>query len=252
MFSPQFSSQLDSQLDSDTCSTHHKKYIPRTSTTNISENDHVKHNKSFDITVMLNDEISYLHWYNNIQCLLQEFPQFLPYFNLELLPRNNDMNNEDYLIHYNQIESLCVANPQTSQFLNQKLLQSIHPKYHSILSSSLLICKNFENLKQYFETKITGFYLLNLENSLTLNLTNTLQFLIDLDDLCKIYYFIFRESPNHQLKIQWIMNSINKVSNNGELLLQIQLNWEKINKDPIYIRKILTVYSNKLKMRRRL
>ncbi|KAK6205115.1 uncharacterized protein RJT21DRAFT_13160 [Scheffersomyces amazonensis] len=242
MFSPQFTSSIDN------FSTHHKKCISPPTNVIDGEFYHIKHHKPFEITTVLSNEISYLNWYNNVETLLQEFPQFQPFINLQLLPINEE-NDEEYQQITAEREANCVSDLETNQFLIEKLAQSIQPQLHYLITSNS-VCKNFENLKQYFQTQITGFYLLNMENSLTINLSNILQFLIDLDDLCKVYFFIFRDMPNHQLKIQWIMNSINKL-NNPELQLEVQMNWEKINRDPIYIRKILTIYSNKLKLRRK-
>lgn len=221
-----------------------KHESPRKKHIDHTKEDLIHKNRSnFEITVEVKDELSYLRFYSNIRANVRNSPEVAKYLVLDYLPLDYDAQLE-YTQKVRDAEDCCLDDHHGNLYLNQQLMQAVAPELLHLVSFNYTFNCNFEALKQYFNARINAFFLLSLENKLDFDSSRVLQFLIDLDTISKVYKFIFREDPNHQLKLQWIMNAISKDKLNAGILLDIQLKWEKINLDPMYIRRLLTSYSN--------
>jgi len=218
--------------------THRKKQIDHS-------NEFVHKKKcDFELTTKIVDEMSYLRWFANVKNNVKNAPEFGKYMVLDLVPVDYDCRLK-YTEKVLAAEDHCLDNPHVSQDLNLQLIQTLPAELYYLISFNYTFNCNFEAVKSYFAERINAFYLLSVENHLTFDTAHVLQFLIDLDNVCRVYKFVFRENPAHQLKLQWIMNAINKDPvNNAEILQLVQQNWEKINLDHMFIRRMLTNYSN--------
>ncbi|EGW34086.1 uncharacterized protein SPAPADRAFT_59508 [Spathaspora passalidarum NRRL Y-27907] len=229
---------------------HHKKVLPRDEDVKLS---HIKQERmrspvpDFAMSHFLNDEISYLYWFQDIEENLQLYPQFNPYFVLDKIPLSG--YTLDYQDKVKKATAKCIENPDVNQYLNFQLYNSINQSLHYLVGDKTFI-ENFEAIKFHFHQTINPFYLMTLEHQLSFDLNNILKFLTDLDNLTKVYTLTFQRPPTNELKLEWIMRCLNHYS---DISREIQLNWEQINKDPILIRRILTKYANsRMKLRKRI
>ncbi|RLV89186.1 hypothetical protein JA1_005285 [Spathaspora sp. JA1] len=231
---------------------HHKKLLSRDEEIKLThiKQDRIRENNNlqdFTMSHFVNDEISFLYWYQAIQENLILYPRFNPFFILDTIPLSG--YTLDYQNKVKQSTSICMENPDINQYLNYQLFTSINQSLHYLIDENKPFIENFEAIKFHFHQSINPFYLINLEHQLSFNLNNILKFLTDLDNLTKVYTFTFQKEPSNELKLEWIMKCLN---HHTDISREIQLNWEQINKDPILIRRILTKYANsRLKLKKR-
>lgn len=194
---------------------------------------------TIEITSKLSsDPISYVHWFDDIVTGIvgTNFEQYLVG---ELVPINGQYS--EYITKINLANELCKQNEMANLYLNLIICESLDEETKSLMQTECLASENFEMIKSSFVPRLNAFYLLDLESKFDFDPNNVLVFLHNLDSLTKLYYHIFRESADSDLKIQWIMNALNKnYLLNKPIIDQIQIDWGKISKDPFYIRTILT------------
>ncbi|EGV66654.1 hypothetical protein PSN45_002728 [Yamadazyma tenuis] len=205
----------------------------------ITTSDSLSHKiVDFNIPLVLeDDERSFIRWFNYVKSTLP----MSNFVNLVSLHYVNE-NDTNYCKKLHKYNSKCKKSLKLNYELNEVLLQSIDPQLiHDLsLSTHLLSYCNFERIKVHFQTKINVFYLMALEGDLLFDPTNKLKFLTDLDYLTNVYSLIFGQAPNSDLKVNWILNALNKdFASNNVLLGEIQNNWEPISKDICILRKIL-------------
>lgn len=197
-------------------------------------------------SVQITDEISYINWYDSLCSNIYRNQRYAPYVVLDLIPIDEFGEYDSCVV---RAESQCCKNPGASALLNDWIFATTDPKYYWLISPTLSCNQNLERLKLHFHDCINAFYLLKKEQELRINLTNVCKFLVELDNMQKLFKFVFRESPTPSLVLQWIMAGVNRNPvGNSLLLTDIQANWEHINKDPVYIRHILF---NHVKSRKR-
>lgn len=199
---------------------------------------HKKHRHDDDLaveTLDVDDGGKYLFW---LECLLLavEATRFFGYLMFDFVPVDDGQWDE-----YNQklagCHQMCREHSVDNQYLNQVLYDAVCVK---TVFTSELASENLENIKMYYHHRLTPFYLLDLETKFVLNPKVMLQFLHQLDNLNRVYTYTFRESPSNELKINWIMNGINKnYLVNKPIIDEVQAEWFNINKDPLLIRQIL-------------
>lgn len=202
------------------------------------ELSHKKHQDEaivVDVVLAEDNPAQYLHWLESL-LLAVECTRFIGYLMFDFVP-DEEGQWEEYNWKLASCHQLCREQSVDNQYLNQVLFDSVCIK--SVFTSELA-SENLENIKQYYHGQITQLYLLNLENKFVLDPKFILQFLHQLDSLIRIYRYIFREPPSNELKINWIMNGINKnYLVNKPILDQLQAEWFNINNDPLLVRKIL-------------
>lgn len=228
--------------------THRRKEIPKDED-RYHTNEPLSHIKrdEFKLPHKLNDELSFLPWYDDFQSSLENCPQFKPFVVLDLLLLEG--STFDYRENVRRAHEECLLNPLINQYLNQALFQSLDPNLEYLVFQDKTFSENFESIKFHFHQVMNPFFFMSLESSLKFDIANVLQFLKDLDNLIKVYQFTFQKPTPDELKLNWIMNCLNTLY--PEISREIQLNWEAINRDPILIRRILTKHANsRLKIRK--
>ncbi|CAH6721398.1 hypothetical protein CLIB1444_06S01222 [[Candida] jaroonii] len=208
---------------------------------NIEEFTHTSKKIDLKIPIKVTDEVSFLKWFNFLKTSIP-LTKYKDLLNLNYV---NEKDNS-YCKKLLRFNISCFKYQTSNNELNQILSNSIDDiiLQESGFSMKELAYCNFEKVKIFFQSKINVFYLMSLENNLNFNNTNKLQFLNDLDHLTNVYQLVLNETPSKDLKINWIVNSINKdqIFKNNEILIDIQDNWESICKDPLNLRKVLLKY----------
>lgn len=191
------------------------------------------------IPVVLQDtEDSFIKWFNYIRQTLPT-THFKGMVNLNYI----DENDKRYTRKLGPLNQQCQTACELNDSLNQVLAESIdnHLIKKLDLKHTNLCYMNFEIIKHYFQCKIDVFYLIDLELYLTFD--NKVQFLRDLDFLTSVYQLIFNTSPDTELKLNWILNALNKDrEKNKKLLMQIQTNWSKGIQDIIWVRGLIMAH----------
>lgn len=214
-------------------SVHHKKVLNYD-----KDNFFHRGEDEFQTSIEVKDEITYINWYASLCSNIYRNQRYSPYVVLEHIPIED--TTEEYEALVSEAETFCLRDPGATALVNEWIFATTNSKYSWLISREYTCNQNLERLKHHFRECINAFYLLKQEQELSINLTNVCKFLIELDNLLKVYKFVFRENPCLSLILQWIMTSINKNPiENSVLLEDIQVNWERINRDPVFIRHIL-------------
>lgn len=182
-------------------------------------------------TKYLSSESTYPQWLQYIESSVRPYADYLV-FDLSI-------EGELYEKKLYTANTLCAHNLIANSNINQIFYQSIDSRLSKYLNS-YLASENFENIKKYFQSKITANYFLSLESGLQLNLKDSRQFLIDLELLSNIYFLVFKKAANDSLKIQWIMDAIYKNPLANKLfILEINSNWSVAYNNVSMIQDIL-------------
>lgn len=226
-------------------------YKKRKVTTEIIElkpQEFVRHNPQitvdFSIPIkLIDDENSFIEWYRTIRAILP-LTVYKDLLNLNFI--NDDYR--DYCSSLKPFNIKCSELHTLNRNLNKILIQSVdQPLINYLnLNPDILSYCNFEKIKIHFQAKLNIFYLMKLESSLTFDHNNKAKFLQDIEYLSNIYELIFNTVPSKDLKINWVINSLNKNDcssvSNDELLLAVQANWDSVYNDPLSLRKLLLKY----------
>ncbi|CAK7894239.1 hypothetical protein CAAN1_02S06788 [[Candida] anglica] len=149
--------------------------------------------------IHLDSESSFPYWLLNIErtlCVSHE-----GYLVPDLIPLKGD--NDAYKKKVWDAHHKCLMDPRMNRILNEKLSLLICPQWWHLISLYNSACKNFEIIKNTFQTKITAQFLLELEASMMFHSPESIMFQQQLDLLSRIYYIVFREVACLKIVSHW-------------------------------------------------
>ncbi|CAH2354360.1 hypothetical protein CLIB1423_16S00892 [[Candida] railenensis] len=172
----------------------------------------------YSFPAFLSNEASFPSWYLQVQKLISK--RFPGYVVLDLIP-TQPVEDETYLQKLDRAHTLCAQNEYINQELNHILFEYVDEKWTQYLTTDLA-SENFETLKHIFQSKITAKYLIELESNLKFDKDDVPQFLSNIELLSQVYFIVFREIPNRNVKTQWAMQALLKnVEKNKQIIAEI-------------------------------